>query len=88
DAAGGRSALNLAIEAFERRLRTGADDPFTRYYAACAYALCGEGEKALCALEKAARSRRRLTVARARVEPALESLRALPRFEALIGSSP
>jgi tetratricopeptide (TPR) repeat protein len=84
DTAGGRSALNLAIEAFERRLRTGADDPFTRYYAACAYALRGEEEKALCSLEKAARSRRRLTVARARVEPALTSLRTLPRFEALL----
>ncbi len=87
DAAGGRAALNLAIEAFERRLRTGADDPFTRYYAACAYALRGETDKALCSLEKAARSRRRLTGARARVEPALESLRALPRFEALVATS-
>ncbi len=87
DAAGGRTALNLAVEAFERRLRTGADDPFTRYYAACAYALRGDTEKALCSLEKAAASRRRFTVARARVDPALEGLRSLPRFQVLLGST-
>jgi serine/threonine protein kinase/tetratricopeptide (TPR) repeat protein len=87
DAAGSRSALNLALEAFERRLRTGADDPFTRYYAACAYALRGDTDKALCSLERAAKARPRLTLARARVEPALESLRAHPRFEALGAAS-
>jgi serine/threonine protein kinase/tetratricopeptide (TPR) repeat protein len=83
DAAGSKAALDLAIEAFERRLRTGADDPFTRYYAACAYAVRGDAEAALDSLEKAAASRRRLTVARARVEPALESLRGQERFRAL-----
>ena len=77
----------LAVEAFERRLRTGADDPFTRYYAACAYALRGDTDKALCSLERAAKARPRLTLARARVEPALESLRAHPRFEALVGAA-
>ena len=29
-------ALKTALDAFGRRLRMGADDPFTRYYAACA----------------------------------------------------
>ena len=88
DAAAGRAALDLAIEAFERRVRTGADDPSTRYYAACAYALRGEDEAALESLEKAASSRRRLTVARARVEPALEGLREQERFRALVASAP
>jgi tetratricopeptide (TPR) repeat protein len=87
DAAGGKSALNLAVEAFERRLRTGADDPFTRYYAACAYAVRGDVEAALDSLEKAASLRRRLTVARARVEPALESLRSHERFQALMAAT-
>jgi tetratricopeptide (TPR) repeat protein len=87
DAAGGKSALNLAVEAFERRLRTGADDPFTRYYAACAYAVRGDVEAALDSLEKAASLRRRLTVARARVEPALESLRPHERFQALMAAT-
>ena len=84
DAAAGRAALDQAIEAFERRVRTGADDPATRYYAACAYALRGDAEAALASLEKAAAGRRRLTIARARQEPALESLRGLERFEALV----
>ncbi len=87
DAAGGRAALDLAVEAFERRLRTGADDPFTRYYAACAYALRGDVDAALESLEKAAASRRRLTVARARVELALESLRPHERFKALMAAN-
>ncbi len=84
DAAGGIANLDLALEAFERRLRTGADDPFTRYYAACAYALRGDWESAMDSLEKAAAGRRRLTIARARVEPALESLREQERFRALV----
>ncbi len=84
DAAAGKAALDLALEAFERRLRTGADDPFTRYYAACAYALRGDVEPALDSLERAAGGQRRFTVARARIEPALETLRPEPRFQELI----
>ena len=30
----GRAALRIALDAFEERLRMGADDPFTRYYVA------------------------------------------------------
>jgi tetratricopeptide (TPR) repeat protein len=85
DGASGRAALDLAIEAFERRLRTGADDASTRYYAACAYALRGDFDSALASLEKAASSRRRLTVARARVERAFESLGEQERFLTLVG---
>jgi tetratricopeptide (TPR) repeat protein len=84
NAGAGRAALELATEAFERRLRTGADDPSTRYYAACAYALRGDVEAAIEHLEKAASSRRRFTLARARGEPALESLREHERFRALL----
>ena len=42
DEKAGRAALDLAVEAYERRARTGAVDPSTPYYAACAYALRGE----------------------------------------------
>jgi serine/threonine protein kinase/tetratricopeptide (TPR) repeat protein len=87
DAASGRAALELATEAYERRLRTGADDPSTRYYAACAYALQGDVESALECLEKAAAGRPRLTVARARLEGALDDLREEERFRALVGGS-
>jgi TolB-like protein/tRNA A-37 threonylcarbamoyl transferase component Bud32/cytochrome c-type biogenesis protein CcmH/NrfG len=83
DEAPGRAALELALEAFERRVRSGADDPSTRYYAACAYALQGETACALDCLEKAAAVRPRFTLARARVESALETLRGEPRFRAL-----
>ena len=81
----GRVDLDIALEAFERRLRNGADDPMTRYYAACAHALRGESEAALVSLERAAAQRLRLTAARARIEPALAGLRGDPRFLALLG---
>ena len=41
-----RGALRLAVSAFEDRLRVGADEPFTRYYVAAAWALLGEAERA------------------------------------------
>jgi tetratricopeptide (TPR) repeat protein len=84
EAEAGRAELRLAIEAFERRLRTGADDPSTRYYAACAYALLGDLDDALSCLEKAAKVRPRFTRARAAGDPALESLRGHDRFRALL----
>ena len=68
----------------ERRLRNGADDPMTRYYAACAHALRGDTEQALDCLEKAAQRRLRLTVARGRIEASLSSLHAQARFQALV----
>jgi tetratricopeptide (TPR) repeat protein len=79
-----RTALEVARSAFEARLRLGADEPFTRYYAACTYALLGQHERALTCLEAAARARRVYTVARARIEPELESLRSEARFRALV----
>ncbi len=85
--ASGRAALDFAVEAFERRVRSGADDPSTRYYAACAYALLGRTDAALGSLEKAVSSRRRFNVARARVEPALDGLRRQERFLALVGGN-
>jgi serine/threonine-protein kinase len=86
DSASGRTALDLAVEAFERRVRSGADDPSTRYYAACAYALRGDTDAALESLEKVISSRRRFNAARARVDPALENLRGDERFRVLVGA--
>ena len=77
-------ALERARGAFEQRLRLGADDPFTRYYAACVYAQRGETEEALVSLEKAAAARRSFTLARARIEPELEGLRDDHRFQRLL----
>jgi tetratricopeptide (TPR) repeat protein len=81
----GKAALQTAAAAFEDRVRVGADEPFTRYYAAGAYALLGDLERALGCLETAAAARRAYTVARARVEPEFETLRSHPRFLAVVG---
>jgi tetratricopeptide (TPR) repeat protein len=83
EAAEARAALDLAVEAYERRMRTGAADAMSPYYAAGAHALRGEREAALACLERAAAGRPRLTAARAALEPALESLRDDPRFQAI-----
>jgi len=79
------AAFVTALEAFERRVRMGADEPFTRYYAACVYALRGDSGAALDSLEKAARMRRLFTVERARLDPDLSSLREEARFRELVG---
>ncbi|MET0554222.1 MAG: protein kinase [Vicinamibacteria bacterium] len=80
----GLAALGVAREHFERRVRLGADDPHTRYYGACVYALLGERDLAIDSLQRAARDRRPFTVERAKQEPDLDSLRDDPRFRALV----
>lgn len=79
----GRAALKLSVAAFEDRLRVGADEPFTRYYVAAAWALLGDSERALDVLEAAAAMRRAYVVERARIDPDFESLRNEPRFQKL-----
>ena len=80
----GHGLLDVAIEGFERRVRLGADDPFTRYYAAAAHALKGDHDTALVFLERAATERRAFTLERARIEPEFDALRRDPRFQRLI----
>ena len=84
-AAEAAASLTLALEGFERRLRLGADEPFSRYYAACAYAARGDADPALNHLERAIRLRRRFTIARARIEPEFDGLRGDRRFRELVG---
>ena len=79
-----RRALMLAIGAFEDRLRVGADEPFSRYYVAAAWALLGEAERALDVLEAAAAMRRVYVVERARIDPDFEGLRSERRFLRLL----
>ncbi len=76
-----------ALKAFDARVAKGADDPYTRYYIACLLALRGkegDDEKALDMLERVYASLPRLTAARARRDPDLDSLRGRPKFEAVI----
>ncbi|HEV8253733.1 MAG TPA: protein kinase [Vicinamibacteria bacterium] len=82
-----QAAFGLALALFEERLRLGADDPFTRFYVAGIHALRGERELALSSLARAARMRRRFTVARARIEPEFESLREESGFRELVGEA-
>ena len=80
----GHGLLDVAIEGFDRRVRLGADEPFTRYYAAAAHALKGDVDTALVFLERAAGERRAFTIERARIEPEFASLRSDPRFQRLL----
>jgi tetratricopeptide (TPR) repeat protein len=80
----GRALLDVAIEAFERRARLGADEPFTRYYAAAAHALRGDADTAIAFLERAATARRAFTLERARIEPEFAALRNDPRMQRLL----
>ena len=79
------AAFTAAVDAFDERVRLGADDPHTRYYVAAVHAQRGETEEALVCLDKAAQLRRALTIARARIEPEFDGLRGEPRFKALVG---
>jgi TolB-like protein len=79
----GEAALEAALAAVGRRLRMGADDPFTRFYAACAAALLGRVDEAFAHLAKAAEKRPAFTAARAAIEPDLTPLAGDPRFRAI-----
>ena len=79
----GMALLDVAIEAFDRRVRLGADEAFTRFYAAAAHAMKGDADSAIAFLERAAAERRAFTLARARIEPEFDSLRSDARFQKL-----
>jgi tetratricopeptide (TPR) repeat protein len=74
----------LALKAFERRVASGADDGFTRYYVACVHALRGDADAACRSLDAAARTLPALTSARAAIDPAFDGVReedCFRRFE-------
>jgi eukaryotic-like serine/threonine-protein kinase len=78
------AVFDVALESFDRRVRLGADDPFTRYYAASVHALRGDAEPAIAFLERAIAQQRAFTVARARIEPEFDRIRSDPRFQRLL----
>ena len=80
------AAFAAGLEAFASRLALGADEPFTRYYAAAIPALRGEKDEALELLSEAARSRPAFVLARARIEPEWAGLKGDPRFERLVSA--
>ncbi|HEY7184623.1 MAG TPA: protein kinase [Blastocatellia bacterium] len=81
-----REAFGHVTASFAERLAQGADDPFTRYYVACAHAMMGDKAAAVEHLRKAIEGRRNFNATRARVEIDFESLRGEPEFQELIRS--
>jgi pentatricopeptide repeat protein len=81
-----RKMFDQLIKGFEARLASETDDPFTRYYVACACAMMGEKDRALEHLKKAVDGRRNFNVARAKVEIDFDGLHDDERFKALIKS--
>jgi serine/threonine protein kinase/tetratricopeptide (TPR) repeat protein len=75
--------FDRALRTFQARVAKGADDPYTRYYIACLYALRGDSERALDSLERVAAALPALTAARVRRDPDLDSIRGEPRFIAI-----
>jgi serine/threonine protein kinase/tetratricopeptide (TPR) repeat protein len=84
DAQRANGLFDAALSNFEGRVRLGADDPFTRYYAAAIHALRGEAEPALAFLERALAGQPAFTAARAAIEPEFEGLRSDARFQRLV----
>ena len=82
-----RQTFERVTEDFEERLAKGADEPFTRYYVACAHAMMGDKQGALEHLRKAIEGRRNFNAARARVEIDFESLRDDAVFQELVSPS-
>ncbi len=67
--------LKLAIRGYEERVASGADDPQTKYYAAIAYALHGDTERAVKYLAQTLDSLGALNRKRIAHDPDLESVR-------------
>lgn len=79
--------LDTALEAYARRVALGADEPFTRYYAAGTHALRGDRDEALRLLTQCIKDRPAFMRERARIEPEWDSLRQDPGFRDLVGAA-
>jgi tetratricopeptide (TPR) repeat protein len=79
-----REAFGHVTAGFADRLANGADEPFTRYYVACAHAIMGNKAAAIEHLRRAIEGRRNFNAARARVEIDFEGLRSDPEFQEMV----
>jgi tetratricopeptide (TPR) repeat protein/predicted Ser/Thr protein kinase len=76
-----------AVAAFHERLARGADDPATRYYVAAVHALRGDAPAALVHLRVAVGRLTALNLARLRIDPDFDAVRADAGFVALVSSA-
>jgi tetratricopeptide (TPR) repeat protein len=81
-----RTYGNAAIEAFDRRLAAGADDPFTRYYLAALHALRDDVEPVLRHLERPLRELGAFTRWRLTRDPDFAGVLANPAVAALLNA--
>ena len=79
--------FETAIKRFEELLVKGAADPYTKYYMACLYALCGDRENALKYLGESSKHLPALNAVRAASDPDFESIKDTPRFKELVGAN-
>ncbi|HET6350489.1 MAG TPA: FlgO family outer membrane protein [Candidatus Krumholzibacteria bacterium] len=84
DTAGADAAFDTGLEAFSARVALGADEPFTRYYAAAIHALRGEADDAVALLGQSIETIPAFARARARIEPEWDRVRNDARFARLI----
>jgi non-specific serine/threonine protein kinase len=77
--------FKIATKTFESRVARGEDDPFTRYYLACLHSLRGDAEESLKCLKVSFERLGPFSKRRARTDPDLETIRALPAFRDLLG---
>ena len=76
--------FGAAMEAFELRIATGADDPFTKYYMAALYALRGDRDQSIKYFEETLGLLGALNKTRVRIDPDFDGIRDDPRFIELL----
>lgn len=73
-----------ALKKYEQRVAKGADDPYTKYYVACLFALKGDADNAIKQLSDTMARLGSLNALRARTDPDFDSIRDDPRFLEII----
>ena len=76
--------FKLAVRAFENRLAREADNPFTKYYISCLYALNGDVDRAVRYLEESLGPLRALNLTRAQADPDFGGICDYPKFLHLV----
>ncbi|MCP3964696.1 MAG: protein kinase [bacterium] len=83
----GKRQLTRAIESYRQHRETGADDPFTQYYVACAHALLGDSERAVRYFTASSKQLDAYNRRRGATDPDLESVREQLAAAGLIRSA-